>query len=81
MNHSSRITLALCFGLHLAFSTLALGRDGEPTDTRVTHGPMLGRPAADSMSLWLRTARQGRVVVFYGTDKNDLSKTATLKST
>ncbi|SVA69398.1 uncharacterized protein METZ01_LOCUS122252, partial [marine metagenome] len=74
MNHSSRITLALCFGLHLAFSTLALGRDGEPTDTRVTHGPMLGRPAADSMSLWLRTARQGRVVVFYGTDKNDLSK-------
>ena len=81
MNHLSRITLALCFGLHLAFSTLALGQDGEPTDTRVTHGPLLGRPAADSMSLWLRTARPGRVVVFYGTDKNDLSKTATLEST
>ena len=65
----------------MTFFTLALGQDGEPTDTRVTHGPMLGRPAADSMSLWLRTARPGKVVVFYGTDKNDLSKTATLKST
>ena len=65
----------------MTFLTLALGQDGEPTDTRVTHGPMLGRPAADSMSLWLRTARPGKFVVFYGTDKNELSKTATLKST
>ena len=81
MTRLFRPSVTLFFGLHLAFFTPALGQDGEPTDTRVTHGPMLGRPSADSMSLWLRTARPGRVVVFYGTDKNDLSKTATLKST
>lgn len=81
MTRLFRTSVTLFFGLHFTFFTLALGQDGEPTDTRVTHGPMLGRPAANSMSLWLRTARPGRVVVFYGTDKNDLSKTATLKST
>ncbi|SVC23190.1 uncharacterized protein METZ01_LOCUS276044, partial [marine metagenome] len=81
MTRLFRTSITLFFGLHSAFSTLALGQDGEPTDTRVTHGPILGRPAFDSMSLWMRTARPGKVVIFYGTDKNDLSKTASLKST
>ena len=81
MTRLFRTSVTLCFGMHLAFFMPALGQDGEPNDTRVTHGPILGRPSADSMSLWLRTARPGRIVIFYGTDKNDLSKTATLEST
>ncbi|MEE2946726.1 MAG: hypothetical protein VX392_00270, partial [Verrucomicrobiota bacterium] len=43
----------------------ALGQDREPTGPRVTHGPMLGRPGHDAMSLWMRTRRPGQVVVFY----------------
>ena len=59
----------------------ALGQDREPTETRVTHGPMLGRPSHDSMSLWMRTHRPGKVVVFYGTDKTELDQSATLQTT
>ena len=59
----------------------ALGQDREPTEARVTHGPMLGRPSHDLMSLWMRTHRPGKVVVFYGTDKTELDQSATLQTT
>ena len=52
-------------------------QDTSPTPIRVTEGPMLGRPAPDSMTIWVRTERQGEVVVFYGTDANKLDQTAT----
>ena len=38
-----------------------LAQDTAPTPIRVTEGPILGRPAPDSMTLWVRTERQGEV--------------------
>ncbi|MFP6900100.1 MAG: alkaline phosphatase D family protein [Opitutales bacterium] len=63
----------------LLVACLAQAQDTEPTPIRVTHGPMLGRPDTDSMSLWARTNRPGEVVVFYGlnADKLDLDATFT----
>jgi len=52
-------------------------QDTSPTPIRVTEGPMLGRPATDSMTIWVRTERQGEVEVFYGTDANKLDRAAT----
>ncbi len=43
---------------------------GAPADEaqqiRVTHGPILGRPGTDSMSIWARTNEPGDVTIFYG---------------
>ena len=65
----------------LALTSFANAQDGKPTGIRVTHGPILGRPAPDSMSLWVRTVRPGKVTVFYGTDEKKLDQTASLTST
>ena len=35
---------------------------------QITHGPMLGGPAATSMQIWARTSQPGRFGVRYGTD-------------
>lgn len=55
-------------------------QDVAPTPIRVTDGPMLGRPATDSMTIWVRTERQGEVVVFYGTNANKLDRAATFST-
>tara|TARA_R110002096_G_scaffold16106_11_gene55026 strand:- start:13182 stop:15032 length:1851 start_codon:yes stop_codon:yes gene_type:complete len=49
-------------------------QDLAPTDVRLTHGPILGRPAHDSMSLWVRTQKAGAIRVFYGTDEKNLDQ-------
>ncbi|MED6315589.1 MAG: alkaline phosphatase D family protein, partial [Verrucomicrobiota bacterium] len=79
MNKAHPTVLFVC----LLFIVLgqALGQDRKSTETRVTHGPILGRPSHDSMSLWMRTHRPGRVVVFYGTNKAILNHSATLQTT
>lgn len=56
-------------------------RDGEPTEIRVTHGPILGKPTPNSMSLWVRTERPGEVVFFFGTDAKKLDRRAALPTT
>ncbi|MEM7011700.1 MAG: alkaline phosphatase D family protein [Verrucomicrobiota bacterium] len=60
----------------LAFFTLqllvAVPPDGDPNPVRVTHGPILGKPTATSMSLWVRTQVPGDITVFYGTSKDSL---------
>ena len=56
-------------------------QDKAPTPVRVTHGPVLGRPATDSMSLWVRTERSGKVNVFYGTAKDQLTESASIETT
>ncbi len=63
--------LALCLSL---LSTSLFAQDGPPTTVRVTHGPMLGRPATDSMSLWVRTDEAGPVQVYWGTDPDNLNQ-------
>jgi len=72
-------TQSLLVAILVASLGQALGQDREPTDIRVTHGPMLGRPTHDSMSLWMRTHRPGKVGVFYGTEKAVLDQFATLQ--
>ena len=39
----------------------------------ITHGPVLGRLADDSVGVWARTSLPGDFTVFYGTDRADLS--------
>ena len=58
----------------LLFLTSLTFADGDPTEVRVTHGPILGRPSETSMSLWVRTDRAGEVKVLYGTDESDLDQ-------
>jgi len=74
--------------LYLALATISLcpsassfALDGTATDLRVTHGPLLGRPGPDTMSLWVRTERPGAVKVFYGVQKEVLDMEASIKTT
>ena len=54
----------------------APAQDGPATPIRVTHGPILGRPGTDTMSIWVRTNDAGPVTIFYGTDKDNLDRVA-----
>lgn len=54
---------------------ISLAQDTDARAVRVTHGPMLGRPTKNSMSIWVRTNTQGKVNFFYGTDPKKLDKT------
>ena len=74
--------------LFLAMSTstffspvISWAQDGSATDLRVTHGPLLGRPGPDTMSLWVRTERPGAVKVFYGIQKETLNREASIQTT
>ncbi|MCB1121423.1 MAG: alkaline phosphatase D family protein [Verrucomicrobiae bacterium] len=51
----------------LSLSSLAWSQS-EQTQFKVTHGPLLGRPGSDTMSIWVRTNIPGNVSVTYGTD-------------
>lgn len=54
----------------------AFAQDAEPTAVRVTHGPILGRPTASSMTIWVRTSSAGPVTIFYGEDEDALDRVA-----
>ena len=43
---------------------------------QITHGPVLGRPGADTMTVWVRTKTAGNVKVRYGTDADNLNRVA-----
>ena len=70
------LTASLILCLYLGEQSLA--QDAAPTAIRVTEGPLLGRPAPDSMSLWVRTERQGEVTVFYGKEAGKLNLSTSL---
>ena len=72
--------LALCASTFFS-PFISWAQDGRATDLRVTHGPLLGRPGPDTMSLWVRTERPGEVKVFYGTQKKVLDKEVSIKTT
>ncbi|MDG2385765.1 MAG: alkaline phosphatase D family protein [Pirellulaceae bacterium] len=40
----------------------------------ITHGPILGRPASDSMSIWARTSKPASLQVRYGTSSDELDQ-------
>ena len=55
-----------------------------PADSRaqeITHGPILGRPNADSMSVWARTSRPTNLQVRYGRDASQLDQVSQTVST
>jgi phosphodiesterase/alkaline phosphatase D-like protein len=62
------ITLALTFG---AGSGPILA---QRETLRLTHGPMLGKPTAHSMSVWGRTSESGPFSVRYGTNPDRLDQ-------
>jgi len=43
---------------------------------RLTHGPMLGHPTAESVRVWARTSTPGPFVVKYGTLRSELDQTS-----
>lgn len=59
----------------LAASPL-FSQDRAPTSIRVTHGPILGRPTTDSMTIWVRTNEAGPVSIFYGREEGNLDRVA-----
>jgi phosphodiesterase/alkaline phosphatase D-like protein len=67
---AGRIRIQLC-AWGLATAIVAGGLSGhvaaQRDPIRLTHGPMLGRPAAHSMSVWGRTSDPGPFAVRYGT--------------
>ena len=64
----------------LLITSFCFAQDGPPTPIRVTHGPMLGRPSTDSMSIWVRTVRSGEVRIHYGTDATKLDNSMTFRT-
>ncbi len=68
-----KFSVAVFLGLVLS-PLCSFAQDGEPTDVRLTHGPILGRPGSDTMTLWVRTQKEGEVRVFYGTHQHNLDQ-------
>lgn len=62
--------------LSVLMATSAIAAD-VATTIRVTHGPILGGPGTDGMSLWVRTDRPGDVSVYYGADEDQLTTQST----
>ncbi len=55
------------------FATRGFAQDAP---IQITHGPILGRPAPDSMSLWMRSSQPGKVWVTYGRSAETLDQTS-----
>jgi alkaline phosphatase D len=58
------------YSMSLFVVAMAMGGCGSMQlgGVRVTHGPMLGGPAATSMQVWARTSEPGHFRVLYGTE-------------
>ena len=56
--------------------TLASTALAERDPIRLTHGPMLGKPTAHSMSVWGRTSIPGAFQVRYGLKEDNLNQTS-----
>ncbi len=78
-----RVSLIAFFSISITAPILLAqnAQDGNPTHIRVSHGPMLGRPTSDSMTIWVRTQRPGNVQIFYGEDPKKLTETAPILTT
>ena len=76
MFNAAAFALSLFLALFLAATTNA-----ERDPIRLTHGPMLGKPTASSMSVWGRTSDAGQFTVRYGTDPKRLDQVSQPAST
>jgi phosphodiesterase/alkaline phosphatase D-like protein len=56
---------------------LLVGCNGVPESSRVTHGPILGRPSSTSMTIWARLSADESFHVHYGRDADHLEGQAT----
>ena len=61
-------TITVC----IVFNATAFGRD----PIRLTHGPMLGHPTANSVRVWARTSDAGPFLVRYGTSSDRLDQSS-----
>jgi phosphodiesterase/alkaline phosphatase D-like protein len=48
------------------------GQSGAASSLRITHGPILGRPGAHEMGIWVRTSAPGQLRVRYGPEPDRL---------
>jgi alkaline phosphatase D len=74
----SRFHLLAAASLTALFAVLATGQiaSAQRDPIRLTHGPMLGKPTATSMSVWGRTSQPGQFSVRYGTSAERLDQTS-----
>ncbi len=68
---SGRFFSSICFVAVVLFTALA---SAERDPIRLTHGPMLGKPTANSMAVWGRTSDAGQFEVRFGVDANNLDR-------
>ncbi len=66
------IPLFLCALAHAQFGG-GVGRVGDPG---ITHGPILGRPGATEIAVWVRTSRPDTFVVQYGVRGSEMKTTS-----
>ena len=71
IHHHSVPRFLLAFLLFLVSTPSAFA---ERDPIRLTHGPMLGRPTANSMLVWARTSDPGEFSVRYGIEENNLNQ-------
>ncbi len=76
MKSSITLVLTLAF-IATSSAAVLIADDG----VMMTHGPMLGRPAATSMAVWARTSRPSEFEVHFGTDPLQLDQIAKASST
>jgi len=67
--------LGICLAATIVWSLdTAQARQPSGDPIRLTHGPMLGKPTANSMVVWGRTSEPGEFTVYYGTDPDRLEQ-------
>ena len=65
--------------LLISWDSVVSAQGAEPL--AITHGPVLGRPSATSMSVWARTSVPGSFEIRYGISGEPLAQTATSAQT
>ena len=74
------VTSTLCALQIAACVTTQSSSFGDDVVT-MSHGPILGRPAATSMTVWARTTRPSKFEVRFGTDPQKLDSSALAQTT
>ncbi len=73
MNPPTRRILVIAAATIIAFAAISPAH-AQRDPLRLTHGPMLGKPTATSMSVWGRTSEPGQFTVRYGTAADRLDQ-------